>query len=837
MSFNHYSESNHEKNQPYACSSRCILHGGAAHAAHTWNGPDSETPLQVKETLGSSDIPGGSFFYYTFANGSSGIVNNVNVDLTTTDTVGNQIFTVELLADGLEIAGDTFNVSLTTDAVGTGNSMAAGLDIESSSATISAKNTSISVIGTSTNGKAIYGIAAWAGTDVDFTGDTVNVNVQTATDRGDNPSQYSETVGIDAAGGALHFSENTALNIHVTSTGTTTSTPTTEGNNAKPGNFTGSTPIYGMKLEGGAIVADGTTNISLESVGSKASGVYVTNFWNNSTSGSNWGDSSANLQKLNVSISTQTGDAYGIESGYTPQEGDAEIDPNTVIFSSGETNLNVSSAEGTAYGIYASGKTTTEVTGNLTVTASGADEESSYALYADAGLLNVLGSSNTLTGNVAVKNGATFTLGNDTGSTTTLNGSFSSDASSTVTLNHASLDLAAGETFTSEGAVTAQDSEIVLNSSQKNTVSIASLSDGSSLTVSASSSLNDELNGNINAFAESVNIESGAAGTELYMREGMVAGAVSAELDENGSIVSGSEVRHSNSLMQSTLELVAATPLAINRILMNDVRKRLGDVRSTPNASGAWVRYDGGRLSGSHGLEHDFNTVQMGFDTTVGSPNQRFGVAFSYTDGDADYARGGADMKAYALSGYGLWTAENGLFLDTVARIAKLDTDLVVDAGKKGSVDNLAASLSLEAGWRWKALNNLWIEPQIEGTYTYVSSEDFSIDSAKYDLDNTNSFIGRVGFAAGLECPNKRGSAYLRASVVHEFMGDAELSGRAAGSSNRETIDGEDTWVEYGIGANLALTAQSYVWLDLERTSSGTLDEDWRANVGVRYMW
>ena len=192
MSFNHYSESNHEKNQPYACSSRCILHGGgAAHAAHTWNGPDSETPLQVKETLGSSDIPGGSFFYYTFANGSSGVVNNVNVDLTTTDTVGNQIFTVELLADGLEIAGDTFNVSLTTDAVGTGNSMAAGLDIESSSATISAKNTSISVIGTSTNGKAIYGIAAWAGTDVDFTGDTVNVNVQTATDRGDNPSQYS----------------------------------------------------------------------------------------------------------------------------------------------------------------------------------------------------------------------------------------------------------------------------------------------------------------------------------------------------------------------------------------------------------------------------------------------------------------------------------------------------------------------------------------------------------------------------------------------------------------------------------------------------------------------
>lgn len=814
-----------------------ISWGGFAEAAPVWTGPDSDTPLQIKETLGSSDISGKNFFYYTFANGTSGSVNNVSVDLTTTDRVETQIYVVELLSDGLEIAGEKFNVSLTTNAIGTGNSMVSALDIENAKATISARDTYLTINSTSTDGKAVYGISTWDGTDVAFTGKTVNINIQTATDRGSAVDKYSEAMGIDVAAGKLHFSEDTTLNIHVKSTGTTTSAPTYKNDKLIPGSYTGSSPIYGMKLEGGGITVDGTTNITLESVGSKASGVYVTNFWYNSTHGENWGDSDAQLKDLIINVTTQTGDAYGVESGYTPQDGDTEIDPNTVLFSSGDTTINVTSAEGTAYGIYASGRTTTEVTGNLNVIASGTNEDSSYALCADAGLLKVTGDKNSLTGNVSIKNGATFTLGNQSGSETTLNGSFASDASSSVTLDHASLELAAGETFASAGVLSANEAEILLNSAQENALAISSLAEGSALAVSATSSLNDELNGNISAFADSIQIDSGAAGTKLRMREGMVAGAVSAELDENGEIKAGSERRSSNSLMQSTLELASSAPLAINRILMNDVRKRLGDVRSTPYASGAWIRYDGGRLLGDRGLENDFNTIQFGFDSTVGSHGTRLGAAFSYTDGDADYARGSAEMNAYALTGYALWSQDNGLFVDTVARIGKIDTDLVVDAGKKGSVDNFAASLSVEGGWRWNASESLWLEPQVEATYTYVSSDDFSIDTAKYELDSTNSFIGRLGFAVGLECPQQHGNVYLRTSVVHEFLDDAELIGRTTGAYGRETIDGSDTWVEYGIGGNFTLTKQSYLWADLERTSGGTLDEDWRANVGIRYMW
>ena len=58
-------------------------------------------------------------------------------------------------------------------------------------------------------------------------------------------------------------------------------------------------------------------------------------------------------------------------------------------------------------------------------------------------------------------------------------------------------------------------------------------------------------------------------------------------IDEEGATTSTGP----NTVMQSTLELAAAAPLAINRILMNDVRKRLGDIRTSKGTSGVWARY------------------------------------------------------------------------------------------------------------------------------------------------------------------------------------------------------------------------------------------------------
>ena len=213
------------------------------------------------------------------------------------------------------------------------------------------------------------------------------------------------------------------------------------------------------------------------------------------------------------------------------------------------------------------------------------------------------------------------------------------------------------------------------------------------------------------------------------------------------------------------------------------------------------------------------------------------GVAFSYTDSDAEYARGDADMKAYSIAMYGTKMFDNGMFFDVIGRMGTADTDMMVDGKHKGTMDNVVLGVSGEVGWRFDVNNMLYVEPQAEMTYSYVNSENLKLGTASYEVDSVNSLMGRLGFAAGLKCPSDRGNVYVRASAVHEFLGDSKISGQNGSATNVYEIDGEDTWVEYGIGANLNLTKSTYVWADVERTSGGALDEDWRATVGVRYAW
>lgn len=351
-------------------------------------------------------------------------------------------------------------------------------------------------------------------------------------------------------------------------------------------------------------------------------------------------------------------------------------------------------------------------------------------------------------------------------------------------------------------------------------------------TLGATGDVNDTLGGNVEKLLTQFEGQAKVEGAKVTMAEGSYAGETTATVGADGKATN--VVVKNNSLMEDTLTLGGSSLLSLNRILMNDVRKRMGDVRSMEGTTGAWARYDGGRLSAT-GLENDFNTIQVGADTLVPNTNWRVGLAASYTKGDNDFRRGSADLDAYMLTGYGLWMADNGMFADVVARLAKAENDMTVDGGAKaGKLDNRAYSLSGEFGWRFDLSNQYYVEPQAELTYTYVDSEDLDLGSAQYKFDTMTSLLGRVGVATGIKCPNNKGDLYFRVSAVHEFDGDAKITG-ANGTSLMQ--DGKDTWVEYGIGGNFNLTPTTYFWADLERTAGATLETDWRATFGVRHAF
>ena len=169
--------------------------------------------------------------------------------------------------------------------------------------------------------------------------------------------------------------------------------------------------------------------------------------------------------------------------------------------------------------------------------------------------------------------------------------------------------------------------------------------------------------------------------------------------------------------------------------------------------------------------------------------------------------------------------------------MAKVDNDITVDGSQKGAMDNMVLSISGETGWRFDINDMFYVEPQAEVMYTYVDGDKFDIGTAQYSIDATDSLTGRLGFASGIKCPNNKGDLYVRASVVHEFLGDSQISGQTTGASRVLALDGKDTWIEYGLGGNLNLTKSTYLWADVERTSGSTVDTDYRATIGVRYAW
>lgn len=333
--------------------------------------------------------------------------------------------------------------------------------------------------------------------------------------------------------------------------------------------------------------------------------------------------------------------------------------------------------------------------------------------------------------------------------------------------------------------------------------------------------------------------EDSTEGMKVVIGANDMTGRVEAVYDAEGNKVSQTEEVNETNRM---LTAIANLPVVAWRAELNDLYKRMGDLRATPYKSGAWVRYNGGKLKWSDGdLENDFHMIQVGIDTMPTENNIRFGTAFSYTKGDADFDGGSADLDTYSLALYGTWLGDKGQYVDVIGRVASIKNDAnarsLTGQGKAydGKMDNTGLSLSAEAGWRFALPYNLFIEPQVEATYSYIDSDSFRYGDRKYELQSTDSFIARAGFMAGIQCPDNKGNVYVRASVVHDFLGETDVKVSNAHMSRTVSNDFGGTWGEFGIGANVSVSDNTYVYADVEHTTGGEIEEPWRVNFGVRY--
>ena len=221
------------------------------------------------------------------------------------------------------------------------------------------------------------------------------------------------------------------------------------------------------------------------------------------------------------------------------------------------------------------------------------------------------------------------------------------------------------------------------------------------------------------------------------------------------------------------------------------------------------------------------------------TPEWTVGTAFTYTDGKSTYDLGSADNKAYGFAAYGTRMAENGQFVDLIAKYSHLSNDFTVNKdAMAGSFDNNAFRVIAEYGWHWSLNDVGFLEPQAELTYGKVLGETFTANNGvKVVQEDFESLIARLGVRGGFFFPNQKGVVYARASVLHDFKGEMEstASQNVARNTVKDDIGGK--WVEWGVGANYKLSDTAYTYVDVERTNGGEVVEDWCYNAGVRLVF
>lgn len=295
-------------------------------------------------------------------------------------------------------------------------------------------------------------------------------------------------------------------------------------------------------------------------------------------------------------------------------------------------------------------------------------------------------------------------------------------------------------------------------------------------------------------------------------------------VSENAEVVGFAQL-HSVGLMQWRSE-------------MNHMQYRLGEIRDHKGYNnGVWVRaYNGKDKYGSQSVENEYIGIQAGYDHRIEGTNFIVGGAVNYAHGDSDFSAGAGDNHNVAFTAYGTWLADSGLFADVTAKVGRLSNDVTI-GGYTAGYDTNAVSLSAEAGWRVPVSKSFYVEPQVEMMYGHVSGADYSTQNYKAEMDAVDMFVGRLGVQAGLVCPQNKGSVYVRASVLHDFDGEASTLFRNRENLNEVRPVEDDlggTWYELGIGAHYNVTDTTYVYADFQYADGDETESPWRWTLGIR---
>ena len=335
--------------------------------------------------------------------------------------------------------------------------------------------------------------------------------------------------------------------------------------------------------------------------------------------------------------------------------------------------------------------------------------------------------------------------------------------------------------------------------------------------------------GNVFDYTYGTGSEAGAKGEEWYIA---VSGK-SAESNPNFSAAKGA--------------MYAGYALGTE---LDTLNKRMGEVRYLEENDGVWVRYRHSKTGWDDTYETNGDMFQLGFDNEVTEKDGTHyrGVAIDYTDADTNIMgiSGEGEHERYAVSLYDTWMGEKGHYRDLVLRGGRINSDYDVSGAFSSGYEDIGGdyhqwfgSISAEWGRKNDMGTGWYFEPQVQAQLARIGGASYVSDSGvDVDQDGATSLIGRAGFRIGREYVKDNGkhdNFYIKADLLHEFAGDKSFSLTGNDGRYDKEYDGQETWCDVGIGADISLGKNSYFWADVERTFGVDFDNTWQINGGFRW--
>lgn len=279
---------------------------------------------------------------------------------------------------------------------------------------------------------------------------------------------------------------------------------------------------------------------------------------------------------------------------------------------------------------------------------------------------------------------------------------------------------------------------------------------------------------------------------------------------------------------------------------VNNLNKRMGDLRDTQGEDGMWVRIMNGAGTGDAGYSDRYTHLQTGFDKKhrLSGADLFTGVLMSYTDSSASGRAYSGDTHSLGGGMYVSVMFDSGIYMDVIGKYIHHDNDY--NAGFAGLGKRNYGTHSwyagLEGGYRYRLTESLYIEPQAELVYGTVSGTTLKWNDNGMDVSmrskTYNPLIGRTGVALGKTFSGKDWSVTARTGVDYQFdlVANGETALRDASGEKRFTGE-KDSRMLYNVGLNAQVKDNVRFGLELEQSAFGKYNVDHAINANFRYMF